>query len=192
MAKGNKKAMTIDKPKEYHKVEKDIYKVPPITEAESYQFKELFELNKTYGGYIEQVQMHEFALARKNEEIESFKSGKWPRKLIVMLNKQMSREIIDVDEIVELLSREQKIIGQAMDNLRCQMEQKRDEYVECMMRTSSILQQKIGKSSIKELSAARNTGKQYGKQEQEAIKQEVESASVEDLEKEVAAKKGKK
>lgn len=175
MAKGNRKdredkVATTNKPMEYHDVSKDIYKIAPITEGESFQFKELFELNKTYSGYIQQFQMHEFALARKQEEITNYKSGKWPSKLIIMLNKQMSRQIEDVTEIVEMLTREQTIISQAMDNLRCQMEQKRDEFVECCLRCSTILTQKVGKWEIKELTAARNTGADYATKEKESLK----------------------
>jgi len=192
MAKGNKKAQAVDRPTEYHNVKKDIYKVAPISDVEGYQFQEMFDLNKTYAGYIQQFQMHEFALARKTEEIDNYSNGKWPAKLIIMLNKQMSRQIENLDEILELLEREKKIISQAMDNLRCQMEQKRDEFVECMLRASSILKQKIGKFEIKELSAARVTGKKYAAKEREAITKEVDSTSVDDLEKELAAKKGNK
>lgn len=198
MAKGNRKnrpdkVATTDKPKEYHDVSKDIYKIAPIIEGESFQFKELFELNKTYMGYIQQFQMHEFALARKDEELLNYENGKWPPKLIIMLNKQMSRQIEDVAEILELLTREKTIISQAMDNLRCQMEQKRDEFVECCLRCSTILTRKVGKFEIKELTAARNTGDAYAVKEQAAIAKGLSEASGEELEKKLdAAREGKK
>jgi len=195
MAKGNRKdrqEKSIDKPKEYHDVKKDIFKVSPIADAEGFQFQEMFELNKSYAGYIQQFQMHEYALARKTEEIENYRNGKWPSKLIIMLNKQMSRQIEDLAEILEMLEREKTVISQAMDNLRCQMEMKRDEFVECVLRCSSILTQKVGDFEIKELTASRNTGHVYSDIEKARIAKDIEATSVEKLEEEITAKKGKK
>ena len=196
MAKGNKKDRkqeTKNEPKEYHDLTKNLFKIAPINEPESYQFKELFELNKVYTARLEQFQMHEYALARKQDEIKNYTSGAWPPKLLFSLNKQMSREISDVKEIIGILEREKVIISQALDNLRCQLEQQRDEFVECAVRCSSILVNKVGNREIKELTAARSTGLVYSAKEKEVIAKDIEAVSEEDLEKAVAAKReGKK
>jgi len=195
MAKANKAAKKKqeekDQQKEIDELEKKIFQLKPINEAQGYQFQEMFDLNKTYAGYMDQYRMHQYAIAKKDDEINNYRNGNWKPPLIVQLNKQSFREVTDVDEIVKRLETEKDTLSKALESIRWQMRQKRDEFKECILRCRTLLDDRIDDEEIKEFSAARATGGKYREKELESLSIDLEGKSDVEIKKELEEAKKK-
>lgn len=147
--KNNKKE--IDVPK-HVAVKKDddshLYEVELVSESQAHTFQEMFDLNKTYAAYLEQYNKHKMAVEIKERDIKGFNSGEYSPDVMVPISQNVFRREHRKEEIVNRLRQELRLINEALDNIRCQIEQKKDEYMESMIRCRNIL---VCKTANKEI-----------------------------------------
>ena len=126
-----------------------LYEVGLISESQAHTFQEMFDLNKTYAAYLEQYSKHKIAAEIKERDIKGFNSGEYSPDVMMPISQNVFRREHRKEEIVKRLTQELRMITEALNNIKCQMEQKKDEYMESMIRCRNILIDKTKDKEIK-------------------------------------------
>jgi len=116
-----------------------LYEVELVSESQAHTFQEMFDLNKTYAAYLEQYSKHKIAAEIKERDIKGFNSGEYSPDVMMPISQNVFRREHRKEEIVKRLSQELRMITEALHNIKCQIEQKKDEYMESMIRCRDIL-----------------------------------------------------
>ncbi len=219
--RANKKRANIEKPSNYdHSIEKPP-KVAPISTAvqvtkdkleiapdmpkitltalstkELESLQNMANLNATYSSLLKQQAQYDAAIAMVKIRREQIAKGELKLPVMVKVTDRLSYVESNKDKVLKLMDEDIKNIQLARDGLQGTIEYRRDSFKESLLRTISILQQKVKDEKIETIvGLTRETTPEVVEQEKEAFEKEFDKVleyqekEQEDLKKKTEVKK---
>lgn len=146
----------------------------PLSNLDGQKIQEMIDLNNTYGALLKQKMQYTataYLLKIKRDQINK---GQIQLPVMIQITRTISHAESNKEKVLKHIDDKIKSIELAAQGITSTMEHRRDEYIECVIRVSRLLGEKVKDYQIKEVQGIRGSGKQSELDEQKAIEKEFE------------------
>jgi len=146
----------------------------PLSNLDGQKIQEMIDLNNTYGALLKQQMQYNATIYMLKIKRDQINKGQIQLPVMIQITRTISHAESDKSKVLKHVDDEIKGLELAVQGLTGTMEHRRDEYVECVIRVSRLLGEKVKDYQIKEVQGIRGSGKQSELDEQAAMEKEFE------------------
>jgi len=155
--------------------------IEPLAGEDGKAIQEMIDLSNTYAGLWKQLDMHIFAAESLKKRIKDIQTGEIKMPLMVQISKTISYPEGDKEKVLKNMTNELRNVEIAKNGIEGQLQHRRDEYCESMLRVNRVLERKLGnKTHIESLTNARPKDAKTADDEVLIMEKELDKLTKED------------
>jgi len=149
--------------------------ITPLTQYDGQRLQEMIDLNNTYGALVKQKSQYDAAIKMLKIRREQVAKGEISLPVMIQVSRAISHAESNKDKVLKHFDDEIQGLEQAKRGIAGTLEHRRDEYVECVIRVSKLLSEKIKDYQIKNITGIRTTNRDIEKDEKTALEKELDA-----------------
>lgn len=147
--------------------------IAPLSQYDGQKLQEMVDLNNTYGSLVKQKSQYDAALQMLKIRREQVVKGEISLPVMIQISRAISHAESNKDKVLQHFNDEIKQLEMARQGITGTLEHRRDEYIECVLRVSKLLSEKVKDYQIKSVSGVRTGDKNIDDAERKAIEKEM-------------------
>jgi hypothetical protein len=149
--------------------------ITPLSQYDGQRLQEMVDLNNTYGALVKQKSQYDAAIKMLKIRREQVSKGDISLPVMIQISRAISHAESNKDKVLKHFDEEIKGLEVAKQGIVGTLEHRRDEYIECVIRVSTLLSEKVKDYQIKTVSGVRTVNKDIETAEKNALEAELES-----------------
>jgi len=149
--------------------------IAPLSQYDGQRLQEMVDLNNTYGSLVKQKSQYDAAIKMLKIRREQVAKGEISLPVMIQISRAISHAESNKEKVMKHFDEEIGGLELAKQGIMASLEHRRDEYIECVIRVSKLLSEKVKDYQIKSVSGIRNTNKELEDAEKKALEKEFES-----------------
>lgn len=147
--------------------------IAPLSQFDGQKLQEMVDLNNTYGALVKQKSQYDAALQMLKIRREQVVKGEISLPVMIQISRAISHAESSKDKVLRHFDDEIKQLEMARQGITGTLEHRRDEYIECVLRVSKLLSEKVKDYQIKNVSGIRTGDKGIEDAEKKTIEKEM-------------------
>jgi hypothetical protein len=158
--------------------------ITPLSSLDGQKLQEMVDLNNTYAALKKQMEQMDSTIIVLNKIREKIVKGIIPLPIMIPVAGLLFYAESNMDKVIAYLDERIHSVNMAKKGIIGSYEHRRDEYVECVIRGSRLLNDKIKNQEIKNVAGIRmpSTDTKTEEDEKKALEKELEKTLTENKE----------
>jgi hypothetical protein len=148
--------------------------ITPLSQFDGQKLQEMVDLNNTYGSLVKQKGQYDAALGMLKIRREQVAKGEISLPVMIQISRAISHAESNKDKVLRHFDDEIRQLEMAKQGITGTLEHRRDEYIECVLRVSKLLSEKVKDYQIKGVSGVRTANKEIEDAEKVSMEKELE------------------
>jgi hypothetical protein len=149
--------------------------IAPLSQYDGQKLQEMVDLNNTYGALDKQKKQYDAAIQMVKINREKVNKGLISLPVMIQISRAVSHAESDKEKVLKHFDDEIRGLEMARQGIIGTLEHRRDEYIECVLRVSKLLSEKVKDYQIKTVSGVRTNDKDINEAEKKALEAEFDS-----------------
>lgn len=146
--------------------------ITPLSQYDGQRLQEMVELNNNYGALVKQKSQYDAAIKMLKIRREKINKGEIALPVMIQISRNVSYAEPNKDKVLQHFDEEIRGLDMAVKGMTGTLEHRRDEYVECVIRVSKLLSEKVKDYQIKNITGVRTVNKDIENEEKTALEKE--------------------
>jgi hypothetical protein len=146
--------------------------ITPLSQYDGQRLQEMVELNNNYGALVKQKSQYDAAIKMLKIRREKIVKGEIALPVMIQISRNVSYAEPNKDKVLQHFDEEIRGLDMAVKGMTGTLEHRRDEYVECVIRVSKLLSEKVKDYQIKNITGVRTVNKDIENEEKTALEKE--------------------
>ena len=148
--------------------------ISPLGQFDGETLQEMVNLNNTYSSLLKQKSQFDAALTMLSQKRDQIAKGIIPMPVMIQVTRTLSHAESDKNKVLIHVDEEIKNIKLAKQGMMGALEHRRDEYVECVIRVTRMLNEKVKNQEIKTIYGIRSRAVSIEEDEKKSMEKEFE------------------
>ena len=148
--------------------------IAPLSQFDGQKLQEMVDLNNTYGALVKQKGQYEAAIGMLKIRREQVAKGEISMPVMIQISRAISHAESNKDKVLRHFDEEIKQLELAKQGIAGTLEHRRDEYIECVLRVSRLLSEKVKDYEVKNVTGVRYIDAKTESEEKESLEKELE------------------
>jgi hypothetical protein len=149
--------------------------ITPLSQYDGQRLQEMVELNNNYGALVKQKSQYDAAIKMLKIRREKINKGEIALPVMIQISRNVSYAEPNKDKVLQHFDEEIRGLDMAVKGMTGTLEHRRDEYVECVIRVSKLLSEKVKDYQIKNITGVRTINKDIENEEKTALEKEFDA-----------------
>jgi hypothetical protein len=154
--------------------------ISPLSQFDGQKLQEMVDLNNTYSSLVKQKSQYDAALQMLKIRREQVVKGEISLPVMIQISRAISHAESSKDKVLRHFDDEIKQLEMAKQGITGTLEHRRDEYIECVLRVSRLLSEKVKDYEVKKVTGVRYLDAKTEQEEKASMEKELETALKEE------------
>jgi hypothetical protein len=148
--------------------------IAPLSQYDGQKLQEMVDLNNTYGALDKQKKQYDAAIQMVRINREKVNKGLISLPVMIQISRAVSHAESDKEKVLKHFDDEIRGLEMARQGIIGTLEHRRDEYIECVLRVSRLLSEKVKDYEVKKVTGVRYLDAKTEQEEKASIEKELE------------------